>query len=67
MVQNRIEKGIETLCEQGCVEVRRAIVTLEEGGEVIGLTHLSEEERRRVLEELIEIMKPYGDSCPAER
>jgi len=67
MVQNPIEKSVEILCERGCVEVRRAIADLEAGREVSGIGHLTEEERRAVLDELREVMMPYGDSCPSER
>ncbi len=60
----KVDALVETLCEDGCRDVRAYIEALTCGGDLDGRAeHLSEEERLLLRDELQAIMKVYGDKC----
>jgi hypothetical protein len=59
----KVESCIEALCQQGCDQVNGYIKALELGEEFPEVAHLSIQERRAVLRELIDIMDAYNGSC----
>ncbi|NCA69664.1 MAG: hypothetical protein EOM91_06065 [Sphingobacteriia bacterium] len=63
----RVDSCIESICARGCASVRRDIATLEAGGDLSETRALTPAERRRLLDELRQIMSVYGDACPVER
>jgi hypothetical protein len=59
-----IEECVETLCNEGCDRVYGYIRALEKGEEFPLVAHLSMEERRVVLAQLVSIMYVYdGRTC----
>ncbi len=63
MLNGKLARIVEHICNRGCVEVTRDIEILERGEiplEVVGLTL---EERHLILYELRSIMEVYGDTC----
>lgn len=59
MDHQQIAHCVETLCQEGCSDVRATITLLERGGRVPQLAGLNEAECQVVLEELRAIMAVY--------
>lgn len=59
----KVESCIEALCQRGCNQVSGYIRALEMGEEFPEVAHLSVQERRAVLLELIAIMDVYDGAC----
>ncbi|MDD5329019.1 MAG: hypothetical protein PHX38_03380 [Sulfuricella sp.] len=61
----KIAHCVETLCQKGCKEVSRLILTLERGEPVAEVLELPPAERQAVLDELKAIMAVYDErgSC----
>lgn len=60
---SRVDARVETICQLGCQEVRRAIAALEAGAELPETRGLAPDERALLLAELGQIMAVYGDAC----
>ena len=58
-----LESRVESLCQQGCRQVRQSIAALEQGGNPPETWGLTSDERRRLLAELKSIMAVYGETC----
>lgn len=58
-----LDSRVESLCQQGCRQVRQSIATLEQGGELPETGGLTPVERARLLAELKSIMAVYGNAC----
>ena len=67
MGRQRIDQGVEQICQKGCLSVREDIKLLEQGEILPELKDFDEMARKTVLKELRAIMAVYGDACPAER
>jgi hypothetical protein len=59
----KVESCIETLCQRGCEQVSGYIEALEMGEDFPEVAHLSIQERRAVLRELVAIMDVYNGAC----
>lgn len=59
MDHQRIANCVETLCQEGCNDVRQAIAQLEAGQSLPQLQGLSATEQQAVLAELKAIMAVY--------
>lgn len=59
----KIEKCVESLCQNGCAAVSATITAMELDLDNVPLTGLQEEERRQVLNELKAIMSVYDNPC----
>ena len=55
-----VEK-IESLCEQGCVQVRQLLEKAEKGNEIEELSGFKKSEKSMIIEELGEIMSVYDE------
>jgi hypothetical protein len=62
----KVESCIEALCQRGCQQVNGYIRALEMGEEFPEVAHLSVQERRAVLLELIAIMDVYDGACDSD-
>ena len=60
---NKLQRCIETLCQDGCRQVTRYIRLLKTGAALPGYEQLTAIERRDVLQELESIMSVYDRSC----
>ena len=58
-----LESRLEAICQRGCQQVRQAIATLEQGGELPETYDLDAAERAWLLAELSTVMAVYGDRC----
>ena len=58
-----LESRLEAICQRGCQQVRQAIATLEQGGELPETRDLDAAERAWLLAELSTVMAVYGDRC----
>ncbi|MFK5893125.1 MAG: hypothetical protein QM504_07875, partial [Pseudomonadota bacterium] len=56
---NDLDSLVETLCQKGCQRVNEIIDHLQRGGNVEDLAELSTDERQKVLNELVNIMRVY--------
>ena len=63
MRPEQIDACVEAICNKGCQAVRDDIRRLEHGQELRETAGASEPQRQRILEELRQIMRVYGDSC----
>ena len=52
-------KKIESLCEQGCVQVKQLLEKAEKGNEIEELSGFKKSEKSMIIEELGEIMSVY--------
>ncbi|MBK1693957.1 hypothetical protein CKO09_04285 [Chromatium weissei] len=59
----RLESRLESICQQGCQQVRRIISALEAGVDVPETHGLNQRESSALLAELQQIMAVYGDVC----
>ncbi len=62
----KVESCIEVLCQRGCSQVNGYIKALEMGEEFPEVAHLSFQERRAVLRELVAIMDVYDGVCDSD-
>lgn len=56
----RVEQCVEDLCKTGCSRVHLYIELLQKGEIFPEVAHLSAQERRNVLAQLVTIMKVYS-------
>jgi len=59
MNQQKIERAVTLICDQGCTRIRVLIQLLETGVAIQETTELNEAERQAVLAELKSIMAIY--------
>ena len=59
----RVEHVVEAVCSLGCKAVHGVIAQLESGGFVAEAAELTRFERRRVVEELKDVMSVYAYRC----
>ncbi len=62
-VARTVERGVELLCQQGCIRVNEYIGALQSGQSVPGIDALDKLERKALLEELVSIMTVYQCRC----
>jgi len=64
MVDNlKVERAVESLCQNGCAAVSATITAMELDIDSVPLNDLAEAERKMVLEELKSIMSVYDQPC----
>ena len=62
----KIEKCVESLCQNGCTAVYATISALEKDLHSVPLNGLAVSERQHVLEELKAIMAVYENPCDSD-
>ena len=63
MRPEQIDACVEAICNKGCQAVREDIRRLEQGQALRETAGAIDQQRQRILDELRQIMKVYGDSC----
>jgi hypothetical protein len=61
--QNRVDRCVEQLCQDGCGKVTEYIKSLQAGETLPLLAHLAPAEVNAVLAELVAVMAAYEGSC----
>ena len=63
-----ITDKIESICEQGCMQINQLLNTAENSNEIEELSEFSQSELKQIINELEDIMSIYENSnAPAEK